>query len=79
MNRTELLDRLQDVFRRILGKPALMLNETTTAEDIPEWTSLTHVQLINEIEDTMKVHFSVREMMGWQNVGEIMDSIEAKQ
>ncbi len=79
MNRTELLENLQNIFCRVLGNDAITLNENTTAEDISEWTSLTHVQLINEIEDTMKVHFSVREMMGWQNVGEIMDSIEAKQ
>jgi acyl carrier protein len=79
MNRTELIEYLQSIFCRVLGNDAITLNENTTAEDIAEWTSLTHVQLINEIESAMNVHFSVREMMGWQNVGEIMDSIEAKQ
>ena len=78
MNRKELLEQMQDIFRSVLANPAIMLAEQTTAEDIEEWTSLTHVQLINAIEDKMSVHFSVREMMGWQNVGEIMDSIEAK-
>lgn len=78
MNRTDLLNQMQDIFRATLGNNAIVLAETTTAEDIEEWTSLTHVQLINTIEEKMNVHFSVREMMGWQNVGEIIDSIEAK-
>ena len=78
MNRLDLLHQLQDIFREVLANTAIQLSETTTADDIAEWTSLTHVQLINTIEEKMNVHFSVREMMGWQNVGEIIDSIEAK-
>ncbi len=78
MNRTELLNRLQDIFRQELQDESITLTEETTAEDVNGWTSLTHAQLINNIEEQMNIHFSVREMMGWQNVGEIMDSIERK-
>lgn len=78
MTREEILAKLQTIFRNVLENDAIILNEETTANDVEEWTSLTHVHLINTIESTMNIKFSVREMMGWQNVGEIMDSIEHK-
>lgn len=78
MTREEILAKLQIIFRNVLERENIVLNEETTADDVAEWTSLTHVQLINKIEESMNVNFSVREMMGWQNIGEIIDSIERK-
>ena len=78
MERNEILEKMQVLFRETLGNDALVLTEETTADDVEEWTSLTHVQLITNVENTFHIKFSVREIMGWQNVGEIIDSIERK-
>lgn len=78
MNRDELLVQLQVLFRDVLNNNNIQLTEDTSAEDIDEWTSLTHVQLITSMEQTFNIKFALREMMSWQNVGEIMDSIEKK-
>lgn len=78
MTREEILAKLESLFCEVLGATSLGLTEETTADDVEQWTSLTHVQLITAIEENLSIKFSVREMMGWQNVGEIIDSIERK-
>ena len=78
MTREEILAKVEEIFRNVLENEAIVLNEETTAEDIEEWTSLTHVQLISAMEQQLNIKFSLREMMSWQNVGEIVNSIEKK-
>ena len=50
----------------------------TKLADIEEWDSLAHVQLIEKIEAVLGVKFSAKEMMSWDEVGELVDSIEEK-
>lgn len=78
MNKQEILAKLQELFRDVLGNEDIVLAESTSADDIEEWTSLTHVQLITTMEQEFNIHFKLQEMMSWQNVGEIADSIITK-
>lgn len=78
MTREEILAKVEDIFRHVLANQSIVLNEETTADDIEEWSSLTHVQLISAMEKELNIKFSLREMMSWQNVGEIVNSIEKK-
>ncbi len=76
MNRQEILSKLQTVYRDILDDESIVLTEETTAEDIEEWDSLTHVQIVAEIQKEFDVKFSAKEMLLWENVGDIIDAIE---
>lgn len=76
MNRQEILSKLQSVYRDILDDENIVLTEETTAEDIEEWDSLTHVQIVAEIQKEFDVKFSAKEMLLWENVGDIIDAIE---
>ena len=76
MNRQEILSTLQSVYRDILDDENIVLTEETTAEDIEEWDSLTHVQIVAEIQKEFDVKFSAKEMLLWENVGDIIDAIE---
>ena len=48
----------------------------TTSSDIEEWDSLTHITLISEVEETFGVKFSMKDVLGMKNVGEMADIIE---
>lgn len=76
MNRQEILSKLQIVYRDILDDEKIVLTEETTAEDIEEWDSLTHVQIVAEIQKEFDIKFSAKEMLLWENVGDIIDAIE---
>lgn len=78
MNRAEILSRLNDIYRKVLDNDSIVLNEQTTAKDIEEWDSLSHIQLIVAIEKGLKIRFKSGEIQSWQNVGQMMDTVQQK-
>jgi len=75
MTREEVFEKLTEVFRDVFDDETIELTDTTTAEDIEEWDSLMHITLISEIEDAFDVNFSMKEVTGLHNVGELADAI----
>ncbi len=75
MERKEVLKELESIYRDILNDESIVLSEETTADDIEEWDSLTHVQIVAEIQDVFKIKFSAKEILLWENVGDIIDAI----
>ena len=78
MERNEIYDKLNEIFRDVLDNDEIELTDTSKADDIEEWTSLTHIQLIVEIEKAFNLRFTSEEILEWNNVGEMVDSILAK-
>ena len=78
MERKEIFEKLNVIFRDVMDNDEIVLEENTTAEDIEEWDSLAHVQLIEKIEGVFGVRFSAKEMTSWDELGELVDSILAK-
>ena len=78
MERNDILKRVEEIFREELEIEDLELNDETTAEDVEEWDSLSHIQLIVAIEKEFNLKFTSREIMSWANVGEMIDCIQKK-
>lgn len=78
MKREEILSEVQDVFRNVLKNESILLQDEMVANDVPGWDSLTHVQLISEIENHFGIKFSLREMLSWKTVGKMIDCVEKK-
>ncbi|HXB09765.1 MAG TPA: acyl carrier protein [Puia sp.] len=78
MGRGEILTKLTAVFRDELDNERIILTDTTTANDIAEWDSLSHIQLVVAIEKHFRVRFASGEIQRWKNVGEMIDSLCAK-
>ena len=78
MEKLQILDEVQAIFRDVLDNEEIVLANETTADDIEEWDSLTHIQLIVAIEKHFKIKFTSKEILSWQNVGEMIDCIAAK-
>jgi acyl carrier protein len=73
-----LRERLQDVFRDVFDDPNLVLSETTTASDIPDWDSLQHVTLLFRIEEEFDVEFLGDEAASVADVGALTALLEQK-
>lgn len=70
--------RVQDVFRDVFDNQGLNIHRDIQAKDVEGWDSLNHITLIMTLEETFKVKFNTREVMGFQNVGEMMDCLRGK-
>lgn len=75
---SDLLERLQDVFREVFDDAALEIRDATVAGDVPDWDSLNHVKLVVAIEQSFGVEFSNREIASWENVGDMRRALAAK-
>lgn len=78
MEKNEILAKLQTLFRDVFDNENIFITEETVAEDIDEWDSLAHIQLVKEMEKAFDVKITAKELMSWDNVGEMVDSIISK-
>jgi acyl carrier protein len=78
MNSNEILSECNKIFIDQLDNEAIVLKRETTANDVEEWDSLTHIQLVVAVEKHFKVRFTTAEIQGFKNVGEMCDTIEKK-
>jgi acyl carrier protein len=78
MEREEMLKKITTVFIDVLDDEDIVLTESTTADDVEDWDSLTHIQLVVGVEKAFNVRFTSSEIQDWENVGEMMDCILKK-
>lgn len=79
MEKNQILEEVQEIFRDVLDNEEIVLNENTVADDIEEWDSLSHIQLVVAVEKHFNIKFSSKEILSWRNVGEMIDFIRNKQ
>ena len=72
------IKQLNEIFIDVLDNKAIRLSPATTARDIAEWDSLSHIQLVVAIEKHFHIRFNSSEIQSWKNVGEMARSIETK-
>jgi|SanBayMetagenome_1026888.scaffolds.fasta_scaffold01430_5 acyl carrier protein len=73
---TEIYEALNGIFREVMDNDSISVAPETTAADIPQWDSLTHVMLVVAVEKHFKVRFAATEVQKLQNVGELVGLIE---
>jgi acyl carrier protein len=78
MERSEILEKLNGIFTDVLDNDDIVITDSSTANDIEEWDSLTHIQLVVAIEKSFKIKFTTYEIQTWRNVGDMVNSIQAK-
>lgn len=76
MTRSEILEKLNAVFRDVFDDDSICVTETTVAGDIENWDSLMHITLISAVEDEFDIKFDMKAVVSMKNVGEMVDIIE---
>lgn len=75
MAKEEVFVELNEVFRDVFDDDSITVSENTTANDIEDWDSLMHISLISAVEDEFTIKFTMKEVVGMKNVGEMADII----
>lgn len=75
MTREEVYEKLNGVFRDVFDDEDITVNDATTADDIDDWDSLEHINLVVAVEKCFGIKFTMGEVTGMKNVGEMADVI----
>jgi len=74
----ELEERLTKVFHTVFDNDSIELTPELTADDVDEWDSLSHINLMIAIELEFGIEFEQSEIQNLANVGELLASIAEK-
>jgi acyl carrier protein len=74
MNQAEVIAQLQAIFDNLFLEP-VTLTPASSAKDVPEWDSLTHISLVVAVEKAFAVRFRVGEVENTSSVGEFANLI----
>ena len=77
MTREEIFGKLNEVFRDVFEDDGITVNDQTTADDIEDWDSLEHINLINAVEQEFGIKFNMGQIVSMKNVGEMVTIIES--
>ena len=78
MTREEIFNSVQDIFRDIFDEDDLIIQDTTSSDDIEDWDSLNHINLVSAIEKEFKIRFALGELQQLKDVGAMVDLMVEK-
>ena len=79
MTKKEIFEKLNEIFRDVFDDETITVTAETTAADIDDWDSLTHISLLSAVEDEFGFTFDMRSVQELKNVGDMADLIEKQQ
>ncbi len=77
MMRENIYERLNKVFQDVFDDEEIVVCDTTTSEDIEDWDSLEHINLVAAVEQEFGIKFTMGQVVTMKNVGEMVDIILA--
>lgn len=71
MERDDIIQEIQPIFRDVLDQPNLQLTAASNATNVDDWDSLAHVTLVAAVERKFKVKFTLAELQSLKNIGDM--------
>ena len=76
MEDDQIKTQLTTIFRDTFSNDSLEIKDEMTAADIPEWDSLSHLNLVLAVESEFNIHLTTREIRDMQSVGDLVELIK---
>lgn len=73
-----IIEKINNIFRDVLQNEEINIKYETTANDVDEWDSLSHILLVLEIENNFQIKFTAKEIQDFKNVGDMCEGIMSK-
>jgi len=74
----EIITRLTPILHRVFENNTIVVTPELAARDVENWTSMTNVIFIAEVENEFKIKFHFRDVMGLKNIGDLIKIIQKK-
>lgn len=78
MDRQTVIAKVQDVMCDVFDVDDIEITDATTAEDLEEWDSLSHIRFMITLERTFGFKFLNEEIAELKNVGDLVTVIQSK-
>ena len=78
MTHSEIMEKVQRIFREVFDDDTLVIEDSTNSSDIEDWDSLEHISLIISMEKEFGLKFDIKEVNKLENVGQMVDMIRSK-
>lgn len=75
MTKEKIYEMLDEVFQDVFDDESIHVTPETTADDIEDWDSLEHINLVVAVENKFGLKFNMSEVVKFKNVGEMVDVI----
>ncbi|MGN0514551.1 MAG: acyl carrier protein [Lachnospiraceae bacterium] len=75
MERNEYLEKINEIAKDVFDNDDAVITEASTANDVDGWDSLTHLELMTELEAEYRIKFTMSEIQNLADVGELIDCI----
>ena len=71
-------EKVKEIIAKVLEVKVEDINKDTAIGDIPEWDSLSHIQIISAIEKEFGFNFTPDVMMDLEDVSDIVAAVEER-
>jgi len=78
MTELEIYEQVQQIFREVFDDDELSISSETNSDEIDEWDSLNHINLVVAIENEFDIRFVPGELQELKNVGEMITLLGQK-
>ena len=78
MTKEEVLEQVSNIIRDVLDQPDLPITFDTTADDVEDWDSFNHINIVVATENNFRVKINTAEVEELKNVGELVDLVLRK-
>jgi acyl carrier protein len=74
----KILVEMQEIFRSVFDQPDMVITCESNSDNVENWDSLTHINLISAISQTYNVRFALGELEDLKNVGDLLELLQRK-
>lgn len=78
MERADLLKDINEIFCDVLDDEDIVISEISSAKDVEDWDSLSHIHIVVAVEKHFKIKFNSAEISNWKDISEMIDSVEKR-
>ncbi len=78
MTEQEIFETVASVIRDSLDNDDLAITMETTADDVPDWDSANHINIVLSIEQRFKIKFKTAEIEELRDVGGLVKLVKQK-
>jgi acyl carrier protein len=78
MERSVIVKQVTQVLIKVLKHDNFKVHDELSARDVEGWDSLTHMEIITEIEAVFNIKFKLKDLNKLKNLGTLIELIESK-